>query len=75
MLAKYVTRISALVFLEYICPKERRCVFSTCELEKGKVVLQLGTANGALAVQAAKQVLQVCKIPLLMSLPPFTLKG
>ena len=44
---------------EYICRGDRRCAFSTCELEKGKVVLQLGTANATLALQAATTVLQV----------------
>lgn len=45
---------------EYIHKSDRRCVFSTCELEKGKVVLQLGTADATRALQATTVVMQVC---------------
>ncbi|CDI81975.1 dihydrouridine synthase domain-containing protein, putative [Eimeria praecox] len=44
--------------IEYIHKSDRRCVFSTCDLEKGKVVLQLGTADAARALQAATIAMQ-----------------
>jgi len=44
--------------IDFVSPREKAAVFSTCSEERGKVFFQLGTADGALATQAA---LLVCK--------------
>ncbi|KAL8439592.1 hypothetical protein Efla_003805 [Eimeria flavescens] len=63
--------------LEYICRSDGRCVFSSCEEEKGKVVLQLGTANAALALQAANTAMQdISAVDINMGCPKsFSVKG
>ncbi|KAL8274316.1 hypothetical protein Esti_001770 [Eimeria stiedai] len=63
--------------IEYICRSDGRCVFSTCEEERGKVVLQLGTANASLALQAANAVLQdIAAVDVNMGCPKsFSVKG
>lgn len=44
--------------VNYVSPREKVVVFSTCAEERERVVFQLGTANAALATEAA---LLVCK--------------
>lgn len=44
--------------INYVSPREKVVVFSTCAEERQRVVFQLGTANAALATEAA---LLVCK--------------
>ncbi|KAL8446250.1 hypothetical protein Emed_005205 [Eimeria media] len=63
--------------IEYISRSEGRCVFSTCEEEKGKVVLQLGTADASLALQAANVVMQdIAAVDVNMGCPKsFSVKG
>eukprot|EP00929_Paragymnodinium_shiwhaense_P096822 TRINITY_DN58541_c0_g1_i1.p1 TRINITY_DN58541_c0_g1~~TRINITY_DN58541_c0_g1_i1.p1 ORF type:complete len:253 (-),score=63.72 TRINITY_DN58541_c0_g1_i1:651-1409(-) len=39
--------------IDYVSAREKVTVFSTCEEERGKVIFQLGTANGPTAAQAA----------------------
>ncbi|CDJ60606.1 dihydrouridine synthase domain-containing protein, putative [Eimeria maxima] len=63
--------------VEYIHKNDRRCVFSTCDLEKGKVVLQLGTADPARALQAATIAMQdISAVDVNMGCPKsFSVKG
>ncbi|OEH79186.1 dihydrouridine synthase domain-containing protein [Cyclospora cayetanensis] len=63
--------------IEYICKNDRRCIFSTCELEAGKVVLQLGTADPTRALQAATTALQdIAAVDINMGCPKsFSVKG
>ncbi|CDJ49428.1 dihydrouridine synthase domain-containing protein, putative [Eimeria brunetti] len=63
--------------VEYIHTTDRRCVFSTCEHEQGKVVLQLGTANATRALQAANVVMQdIAAVDVNMGCPKsFSVKG
>lgn len=44
--------------VDFVSPREKASVFSTCAEEQGRVFFQLGTADGALASQAAQL---VCK--------------
>ncbi|CDJ37232.1 dihydrouridine synthase domain-containing protein, putative [Eimeria tenella] len=63
--------------IEYISKSDRRCIFSTCELEKGKVILQLGTADATRALQAATVAIQdVAAVDINMGCPKsFSVKG
>ncbi|KAF8822323.1 dihydrouridine synthase (dus) protein [Cardiosporidium cionae] len=63
--------------IEYIHLKDNRVVFSTNKEEKGKVILQLGTADPSLALAAAKLVAQdVAAIDVNMGCPKsFSVKG
>eukprot|EP00928_Gymnodinium_smaydae_P053820 TRINITY_DN37730_c0_g1_i1.p1 TRINITY_DN37730_c0_g1~~TRINITY_DN37730_c0_g1_i1.p1 ORF type:complete len:429 (+),score=68.16 TRINITY_DN37730_c0_g1_i1:40-1287(+) len=44
--------------VDYVSPREKRAIWSTCSEERNRVIFQIGTADSALAVQAA---LHVCR--------------
>eukprot|EP00927_Polykrikos_kofoidii_P048712 TRINITY_DN42935_c0_g1_i1.p1 TRINITY_DN42935_c0_g1~~TRINITY_DN42935_c0_g1_i1.p1 ORF type:complete len:458 (-),score=75.08 TRINITY_DN42935_c0_g1_i1:41-1414(-) len=62
---------------DFVSPKEKVNVFSTCAEERSSVMFQLGTANAALAVQAATVVMRdVRGIDINMGCPKsFSVKG
>ena len=67
----------ALKTIDYVNPGDGFVIFRTCEEEKGKVILQMGTANVERAVQLAKMVEQdVAAIDVNMGCPKeFSVKG
>ncbi|PHJ25450.1 dihydrouridine synthase protein [Cystoisospora suis] len=62
---------------EYIHQQDYTCVFSTCQEERGKVVLQLGTCDSVRALKASELVAQdVVGIDVNMGCPKsFSIKG
>lgn len=44
--------------VDYVTPDGRTILFRTADVEKGRLVFQLGTANATTALQAAQKVLQ-----------------
>src|SRR5690606_15395087 len=44
--------------VDYVTPDGRTVLFRTADVEKGRLVFQLGTANATTALQAAQKVLQ-----------------
>ncbi|CAK9079796.1 unnamed protein product [Durusdinium trenchii] len=63
--------------IDYVSPREKVSVFSTCATETKKVIFQLGTARAPLAVEAARLVCQdVSGIDVNMGCPKsFSVKG
>ncbi|CAJ1424455.1 unnamed protein product [Effrenium voratum] len=63
--------------VDYVSPREKVAVFSTCAEESSKVIFQLGTPSADLAVQAAMTVCQdVSGIDINMGCPKsFSVKG
>jgi tRNA-dihydrouridine synthase 2 len=39
--------------IDYVDPVDKKIIFQTCEKEKGKVILQIGTANSERALKTA----------------------
>lgn len=52
----YLVQTEVLGTVDFIEKNNGAIVFRTCPLEKGKVVLQLGTANAERALKVAKMV-------------------